>query len=92
MPDMTRLWSRRDIAEYLGVAYAAASYQINEYTFPRPIVLPNGRPSRRPGEAGKHHPRWKPADVVAWVDRYYAPPLPPNDSEIIFNKKEKQND
>jgi len=68
MPDITRLWNNADIAEYLGIADKVVFHHIaGDPTFPRPVKLPNGR-------GGTHHSRWKPADIIAWVDRYYEQP------------------
>lgn len=58
-----RLWSLKDIANYLSVAYGVASVYVKGSTFPKPIYLPNGR-------GGTSHPRWKASDVIGWVESY----------------------
>jgi len=69
MPDVSRLWTLTDVATYLGIASKCVYHHLStDYTFPRPIVLPNGR-------GGNHHPRWKPGDIMTWVDRYYEQPF-----------------
>jgi predicted DNA-binding transcriptional regulator AlpA len=63
MPDATRLWTKLDIAEYMNTSVSTVSMYMRDYSFPRPIRLPNGR-------GGVTHPRWQPKDVMAWVQRY----------------------
>jgi len=58
-----RLWSMKDIANYLSVAHRVAMVYVKGPTFPKPIYLPNGR-------GGTSHPRWKATEVVQWVESY----------------------
>ena len=60
---MDRLWTLKDIAEYLNVAYNVACLYAKGPSFPKAIRLPNGR-------GGLSHPKWKASDVVKWVESY----------------------
>lgn len=53
-----RLWSSRDVADYLGTSLKSAQNRVlNRADFPRPLQVPGvGR-------------RWRPADIRAYVER-----------------------
>ena len=48
---MEKLWTLKDVANYLGVAYAVACTYSKGGSFPKAIRLPNGK-------GGSTHPKW----------------------------------
>ena len=60
---METLWTLKDVAKYLNVAYDVASRYAKGESFPKAIRLPNG-------SGGRSHPRWVSTDVIDWVKSY----------------------
>ena len=60
---MEKLWTLKDVANYLGVAYAVACTYSKGGSFPKAIRLPNGK-------GGYSHPKWVSSEVVDWVKSY----------------------
>lgn len=59
----TKLWTLKDVANYLNMAYACAAQVTKWPTFPKAIRIPNGR-------GGMSHAKWDSNEVITWAHSY----------------------